>query len=70
MKPSECESVVDLCSMHYTHKSVGKYDIMLQHDQSVILTEQNNGEPCRSQIVIPKRIFRQLIDWYEDEQIT
>ncbi len=41
---------------------------MLQHDQAVILTEQPSGEKCRAQIVIPQRIFRQLLDWYETEQ--
>lgn len=54
--------------MDSTHKSVGKYDMLLQHDQAVILTEQPNGEPCRASITIPKRVFRQLLDWYETEQ--
>lgn len=68
LRPCDCDSIADLCSMDSTHKSVGKYDMLLQHDQAVILTEQPNGEKCRAQIVIPKRIFRQLLEWYETEQ--
>lgn len=66
--PCDCESIADLCSMNSTHKNVGKFGMMLQHDQAVILTEQSIGEKCRSQIVIPKRIFKQLLEWYETEQ--
>lgn len=68
LRPCDCDSMADLCSMDSTHKCVGKYDMLLQHDQAVILTEQPTGEKCRAQIVIPKRIFRQLLEWYETEQ--
>lgn len=68
LRPCGCESVADLCSMDTTHKSVGKYDMLLQHDQAVVLTEHPSGEQCRASIIIPKRVFRQMLDWYEAEQ--
>jgi hypothetical protein len=54
--------------MDSTHKSAERFDMMLQHDQAVILTEQAIGEKCRAKIVIPKHIFHQMIEWYETEQ--
>lgn len=68
LRPCDCESVSDLCSMDTTHKSVGKYDMLLQHDQAVILTEHPGGEQCRASIIIPKRVFRQMLEWYDTEQ--
>lgn len=68
LRPCDCESVADLCSMDTTHKSVGRFDLLIRHDQAVILTEQPKGEACRASITIPKRVFRQLIDWYQTEQ--
>jgi len=68
LRPCDCESVADLCSMDTTHKSVGKYNMLLQHDQAVILTEHPSGEQCRASIIIPKRVFRQMLEWYEREQ--
>lgn len=68
LRPCDCDSITDLCSMDTTHKSVGKYDILLQHDQAVILTEHPSGEQCRASITIPKRVFRKMLDWYETEQ--
>src|SRR5664280_193030 len=68
LRPCDCESLTDLMSLDSTHKSAGRFDMLLQHDQAVILTEQPIGEKCRAQIVIPKHIFRQMLDWYETEQ--
>lgn len=68
LRPCDCDSMADLLSMDSTHKSVGRFDIMIQHDQAVILTDQVKGEPCRSSITIPKHVFKRLLEWYETEQ--
>jgi len=62
--------MADLCSMDSTHKSVGRFDMLLQHDQAVIFTDQPNGEKCRATITIPKPIFLQMIEWYSTDQTT
>lgn len=68
LRPCDCESVTDLCSLKTSHKSVGNFDMMLQHDQAIIFTEHKRGEPCRASITIPKHIFSQMIAWYEAKQ--
>ena len=68
LRPCDCECLTDLMSLDSTHKSVGRFDMLLQHDQAVILTEHPIGEKCRAQIVIPKHVFRQMLDWYATEQ--
>ncbi len=68
MSPKECKSMTDLCSMDSTHKSVGRFDMLLQHDQAIILTEHPSGEKCRTQIIIPKRVFLKFMEWYEENQ--
>jgi len=54
--------------MDSTHKSVGRFDMLIQHDQAVILTDHPSGEFCRASITIPKRVFRLMLEWYEREQ--
>lgn len=68
LRPRDCECLADICSLDTSHKSVGRFDMMLQHDQALVLTEHVGGQPQKAAITIPKRVFLQMLEWYDTEQ--
>lgn len=70
MKPSDCNSIGDVLSLDSSHLIVGKWSILIQHDGAVVIVEQRIGEKPTGSMVIPRRTFQRLADWYETEQTT
>lgn len=68
VSPSECKSERDLHGLDFSHKSIGDFDLLIQHDQALIFTQQKSGEPVRASITIPKRTFLALMRWYDMDQ--
>jgi hypothetical protein len=68
MTPSECEVLRDVLGLSESIIEVGRFWMMIQHDGSVILTEQVKGESPKNMIVIPRRTFHKFLEWYEREQ--
>lgn len=68
VKPSDCKSIADVCSLQVSHEIAGRWSLLIQHDGAAIFTEQRIGKPPAKSIEIPRREFQKLLAWYEAEQ--
>lgn len=73
MKPSDCETISDVLSIKRSYFISGRWDMMIQHDGAVILTEhialpKRSGRKHVASIAIPRRHFLKLIEFYTSEQ--
>lgn len=65
MKPREANTNRKLSSLKRDNKSFGKVDILVHEDRVSIWPENKTTDGW---IVISKRDFNRMIDWYNQEQ--
>lgn len=68
MRPCDCETLADVLSLNKSYERSGRFDILVQHDGAVILTDHVPGEKQKASIVIPRRNFLRLIEFFQSEQ--
>jgi hypothetical protein len=68
ISPADVKCSADVCSLQRSHKSVGRYDMLIQHDGAAIFTEHEKGKPCTASITVPRHVFKQFIEWYNTPQ--
>ena len=68
LRPCDCESIADVFSLNASTESSGRWNMLIQHDGAVILTEQRRFERPTAEITIPRGTFQRLIEWYQTEQ--
>jgi hypothetical protein len=70
LSPKDCESESDVCRLETTSVEVGNVRMLITDGQYVHFIEQEEGEPPRASIDIPKRVFYEMLRWYNEEQTT
>lgn len=68
LRPADCKTIGDILSINCSHKIVGRYSLLIQHDGAAIFMEQTPGQPATASITIPRSHFKQLLEWYQTEQ--
>ena len=68
MIPAECQSIADVLALERSYQVSGVFSMMIQHDGAVILCDHPPGQACQSEIVIPRRHFKRLLEFYQADQ--
>ncbi len=68
MMPSDCKSERDLIRMDSTVWHGVNHWMQIQHDGAVIITRQKSGHPSEGSVVIERRTFQRMLDWYFKDQ--
>jgi hypothetical protein len=69
LRPSDCTRISDILSLNQSYQQYGgRYEMLIQHDGAVILSDHVPGQPQTGSVTIPRRHFQRLIEWYHTEQ--
>ncbi len=67
LSPREAKTFDEVCLLQCDNKAFGKADILIHEDRVSIWPESKTSEGW---IVLSKRDFNRMIDWYNKEQLT
>jgi hypothetical protein len=70
LSPRKAKTFNQICSLQTDGKHTKNSWICLNSGSSIAIHNQRNGEESTGRVVISKREFNALIDWYNREQKT
>jgi hypothetical protein len=64
----DCEGITDVCALDRSYQESGRFSMLVQHDGAVILADHVPGQEQTASIIIPRRHFIRLVEFYQTEQ--